>query len=207
MRLIFSHNMLRTLVTFCCLFAVPTMAYRTPLRSTASSKTKIFESGFGEALSSVLSLVPSLLPIAGQIYLVNLLTQSRTKDITAVQVESKSEIKAVLVESKSDLKAVLGEIKAVQVESKSDLKAVLGELKAEIKAVLVESKSDLKAVLGELKSEIKAVQEASIHRAELNSGEIKAVQEASIHRAELNSGEMKVLLATVDSISMLTPDF
>ena len=188
MRLIFSHNMLRTLVTFCCLFAVPTMAYRTPLRSTASSKTKIFESGFGEALSSVLSLVPSLLPIAGQIYLVNLLTQSRTKDITAVQVESKS-----------DLKAVLGEIKAVQVESKSDLKAVLGELKAEIKAVQVESKSDLKAVLGE----IKAVQEASIHRAELNSGEIKAVQEASIHRAELNSGEMKVLLATVTRLASL----
>ena len=170
MRLIFSHNMLRTLVTFCCLFAVPTMAYRTPLRSTASSKTKIFESGFGEALSSVLSLVPSLLPIAGQIYLVNLLTQSRTKDITAVQVESKS-----------------------------DLKAVLGELKAEIKAVQVESKSDLKAVLGE----IKAVQEASIHRAELNSGEIKAVQEASIHRAELNSGEMKVLLATVTRLASL----
>ena len=152
MRLIFSHNMLRTLVTFCCLFAVPTMAYRTPLRSTASSKTKIFESGFGEALSSVLSLVPSLLPIAGQIYLVNLLTQSLTKDITAVQVESKSEIKAVLVESKSDLKAVLGEIKAVQ--------------------------------------------EASIHRTELNSREMKAVQEASMHRAGLNSGEMNVLLAT-----------
>ena len=173
--------MLRTLVTFCCLFAVPTMAYRTPLRSTASSKTKIFESGFGEALSSVLSLVPSLLPIAGQIYFVNLLTQSLTKDITAVQVESKSEIKAVLVESKSDLKAVLGEIKAVQVESKSDLKAVLGELK----------------------SEIKAVQEASIYRAELNSGEIKAVQEASIHRAELNSGEMKVLLATVTRLTSL----
>ena len=106
MRLIFSHNMLRTLVTFCCLFAVPTMAYRTPLRSTASSKTKIFESGFGEALSSVLSLVPSLLPIAGQIYLVNLLTQSRTKDITAVQVESKSDLKAVLGELKSEIKAV-----------------------------------------------------------------------------------------------------
>jgi uncharacterized protein YukE len=138
------------------------MAYRTPLRSTARSKTKIIESGFGEALSSVLSLVPSLLPIAGHIYLVNLLTQSLTKDITAVQVESKSEIKAVLAELKS-------EIKAVQVESKSDLKAVLGE----IKAVQVESKSDLKAVLGELKSEIKAVQEASIHRAELNGGEIK----------------------------------
>jgi predicted transcriptional regulator len=169
--------MLRTLVTFCCLFAVPTMAYRTPLRSTASSKTKIF----GEALSSVLSLVPSLLPIAGQMYLVNLLTQSLTKDITAIQVESKSEIKAV------------------QVESKSDLKAVLGELKAEIKAVQVESKSDLKAVLGE----IKAVQEASIHRAELNSGEMKAVQEASIHRAELNSGEMKVLLATVTRLASL----
>ena len=153
MRLIFSHNMLRTLVTFCCLFAVPTMAYRTPLRSTASSKTKVFESGFGEALSSVLSLVPSLLPIAGQIYLLNLLTQSLTKDITAVQVESKSEIKAVLGELKS-------EIKAVQVESKSDLKAV----------------QEASIHRAELNSgEIKAVQEASIHRAELNSGEMKVL--------------------------------
>jgi hypothetical protein len=161
------------------------MAYRTPLRSTASSKTKIFESGFREALSSVLSLVPSLLPIAGQIYLVNLLTQSLTKDIIAVQVESKSEIKAVLGELKS-------EIKAVQVESKSDFKAVLGELKSEIKAVQVESKSDLKAVQVESKSDLKAV-----------LGEIKAVQEASIHRAELNSGEMKVLLATVTRLASL----
>jgi hypothetical protein len=84
------------------------------------------------------------------------------------------------------------EIKAVQVESKSDFKAVLGELKSEIKAVQVESKSDLKAVQVESKSDLKAV-----------LGEIKAVQEASIHRAELNSGEMKVLLATVTRLASL----
>ena len=102
----------------------------------------------------MLSQVPTLLPIAVQICLVTLLAQSQTKDITAVQVESKSEIKAVL-----------------------------GELKSEIKAVRVESKLDLKAVLGELKSDS------------------KVVQEASIHRAELNSGEMKVLLATVTQLA------
>jgi gas vesicle protein len=89
------------------------------------------------------------------------------------------------------------------VESKSELKALLGELKSEIKAVQVESKSDLKAVLGELKSEIKAVQVES--KSDLNAvlGEIKAVQEASIHRAELNSGEMKVLLATFTRLASL----
>jgi hypothetical protein len=152
--------MLHTLLKFCYLFAVSTTAYRTPLRSTASSKTKIFESGFGEALSSVLPLLPTLLPIAGQVFVLTLLTQSSKKDITAVNVESKSY-----------LKAVQGELKAVRVESKSYLKAVLGELKA----VRVESKSDLKAVLAELKSERKAVQKASIHRAELNSGEMKVL--------------------------------
>jgi hypothetical protein len=113
-RRIFSHNMLHTLLKFCYLLDVSTTAYRTPLRSTASSKTKIFESDFGEALRSVLlPLLPTLLPIAGQVFVVTLLTQSSKKDITAVNVESKS-----------DLKAVLGELKAVQVEWKSEIKAV-----------------------------------------------------------------------------------
>ena len=147
--------MLRPLLTFYYLFAVPTMAYRTPLRYTASSKTKIFVLDFGEALKSVLPLLP-ILPFAGQIFVVNQLTQSSAKDILAVQVESKSDLKALQIASS-------GEIKAAQAELKSDLKAL---------------------------------QIAS-------SGEIKAVQEASIHRAELNSGEMKVLLATVTRLALL----
>ena len=64
-------------------------------------------------MSSVLPLLPTLLPIAGQVFVVTLLTQSSKKDITAVQVESKS-----------DLKSLQAEIKAVQVDSKSDLKAL-----------------------------------------------------------------------------------
>jgi hypothetical protein len=114
-RRIFSHNMLHTLLKFCYLFAVSTTAYRTPLRSTASSKIKIFESGFGEALSAVLPLLPTLLPIAGQVFVVTLLTQSSKKDITAVQEASihRAELNS-------------GEIKAVQVESKSDLEVLIG---------------------------------------------------------------------------------
>ena len=169
--------MLRPLLTFYYLFAVPTMAYRTPLRYTASSKTKIFVLDFGEALKSVLPLLP-ILPFAGQIFVVNQLTQSSTKDILAVQVESKSDLKALQIASS-------GEIKAAQAELKSD-----------IKALQIASSGEIKAVLGELKSDIKALQIAS-------SGEMKAVQEASIHRAELNSGEMKVLLATVTRLALL----
>ena len=114
------------LLTFCYLFSVPAMAYRTPLRSTASSKTKIFESGFIEASSSALPLLPTLLPIvgqifvatlpiAGQIFVVTLLTQSISKDIKAVQVESKSDLKAVLEASIHRAELNSGEIKAVQV--------------------------------------------------------------------------------------------
>jgi hypothetical protein len=116
-RRIFSHNKLHTLLKFCYLFAVSTTAYRTPLRSTASSKTKVFDSGFGEALSTVLPLLPTLLPIAGQVFVVTLLTQSSKKDITAVNVEFKSYLKAVLGELKS-------EREAFQVELKSERKAV-----------------------------------------------------------------------------------
>ena len=88
----------------------------------------------------MLPLVPTLLQIAVQIYLVNLLTQSFTKDITALQVEWKSEIKAAIAHFES-------EIRAVRVESKSEIRAALGEFKSEIRAVRVESKSEIRAAL------------------------------------------------------------